>query len=193
MKQTRLIRVGVFVGMMLSSLMGAGLTAQQNKDTVQVPGGLSITDFKGYEDWQSVGPSLTDAANVIRLILANPVMIKAYKAGVPGNGHAFPDGSKIAKIEWVPKKLTDAPFSAAAPDTVPGDLKEVEFIEKDSKKFPDTHGWGYAAFKYDPKTDLFAPVDSTDKPPQGHDATCGAGCHALVPKKDFIFTDYAKK
>ncbi len=38
----------------------------------KVPGGLAFSEFKGYEDWQAVGPSLTDAANVIRLILANP-------------------------------------------------------------------------------------------------------------------------
>ena len=87
-----------------------------------MPGGLAFSDFKGYEDWQAVGPSQTDAANVIRLILANPVMIDAYKQGVPGNGKPFPEGSKIAKIEWKPKKLTDPPFSANTPDTVPGDL-----------------------------------------------------------------------
>jgi hypothetical protein len=32
------------------------------------------------------------------VILANPVMINAYRAGVPGNGKPFPDGSKMAKI-----------------------------------------------------------------------------------------------
>ncbi len=94
---------------------------KQDKYTLKVPGGLAFSDFKGYEDWQSVGPSLTDAANVIRLIVANPVMIDAYKQGVPGNGKPFPEGSKIAKIEWRPKKLTDPPFSANTPDTVPGD------------------------------------------------------------------------
>ena len=89
---------------------------------MKVPNGLAFSEFKGYEDWQAVGPSQTDAQNVIRLILANPVMIDAYKEGVPGNGKPFPEGSKIAKIEWRPKKLTDPPFSASTPDTVPGDL-----------------------------------------------------------------------
>jgi hypothetical protein len=32
-------------------------------------------------------------------------MIGAYRAGIPGNGKAFPDGSKMAKIHWNPKKM----------------------------------------------------------------------------------------
>src|SRR5580704_15437636 len=114
------------------AVMSGWAIAAQDKYTVKVPDGLGFSEFKGYEDWEAVGPSLTDATNVIRLIAANPVMIAAYKKGVPGNGQPFPDGSKIAKIEWKPKKLIDPPFSATTPDTVPGDLVGVEFIEKDS-------------------------------------------------------------
>ena len=98
-----------------------GARDKQDKYTLKVPGGLAFSEFEGYEEWQAVGPSLTEAANVMRLIVANPVMIDAYKEGVPGNGKPFPDGSKIAKIEWKPKKITDPPFSANTPDTVPGD------------------------------------------------------------------------
>jgi hypothetical protein len=167
--------------------------AAQDKYTVKVPGGLGFADFKGYEDWQCVGPSLTDAQHVIRVILANPVMIKAYREGLPGNGKPFPDGSKIVKIEWIPKKITDAPFSLNTADTVPGDLKEVEFIEKDTKRFPDGHGWGYAVFNYDPTTDKFSPATTADRPPQGNDAKCGVTCHNLAAAKDYIFTEYRKR
>jgi hypothetical protein len=52
----------------------------------------------------------------------------------------------------------DPPFSASIPDTVPGDLSEVEFIEKDSKRFADTHGWGYAMFDYDAASGTFKPA-----------------------------------
>jgi Cytochrome P460 len=97
-----------------------------------------------------------------------PGHIKAYRAGVPANSKAFPDGSKIAKIEWQPRKILDAPFSAATPDTRP--LTEVEFIEKDSKRFADTRGWGYGAVKCDAVSDTFTPVTLADKPPQRNDA-----------------------
>jgi hypothetical protein len=170
-------------------------TAQEKQDkyTLQVPGGLSFSEVKGYEDWQVVGPSLTDAANVIRVIVANPVMIKAYREGIPGNGKPFPDGSKIVKLEWKPKKITDPPFSSNTPDTVPGDLEQVEFIVKDSKRFSDTHGWGYSMFVYDPASGTFAPATKASKPPVDHDAKCGAACHELAASKDYIFTSYPKR
>jgi Cytochrome P460 len=167
--------------------------AEQDKYSVKVPGGLAFSEFRGYEDWQVVGPSETDAQNVIRVILANPQMIKAYREGVPANGKPFPDGSKIAKIEWTPKKLTAAPFSVSSPDTVPDILKEVEFIVKDAKRFPDGHGWGYAVFNYNPTSDTFTPATSADRPPQGNDARCGVACHNLAAAKDYIFTPYLKR
>ena len=173
--------------------MGGWAIAAQDKYTVQVPNGLSFADFRGYEDWQAVGPSHTDATNVMRLIVANPVMINAYKNGIPDNGKPFPEGSKIAKIEWRPKKVTAPPFSASAPDTVPGDLAAVEVIEKDSKRFPDTHGWGYATFDYDAVAGTFTPATEASKPPQGHNAKCGAACHQLAASKDYIFNSYAKR
>ena len=176
----------------LAALVGLALAAQ-DKYTLKVPNGLAFSDFRGYEDWQVVAPSQTDAGKVIRVILGNPVLIKAYREGIPANGKPFPDGSKIAKIEWQPKQLTGAPFSAKTPDTVPGPLTEVEFIEKDTKRFADSNGWGYVAFKYDAASDKFTPVTLADKPPQGNDAKCGAACHKLAAAKDYIFTDYPKR
>jgi hypothetical protein len=195
MKKTTLFGVVVIVALVLIVLGGRSSAGQnkQDKYTLQIPGGLAFSEIKGYEQWQVVGPSFTEAAKVLRVIVANPVMIKAYQEGTPGNGKPFPDGSKIVKIEWRPKKLTDPPFSANTPDTVPGDLAEVEFIVKDSKKFPDTHGWGYAMFDYDAASGTFAPATLASKPPVGHDAKCGAACHEIAASKDYIFTAYPKR
>jgi len=112
-------------------------------------------------------------------MVANPTMIDAYRAGVPGNGGSFPDGSKIAKIEWKPKKNTEAPFFVRVPDI----LQDVFFIEKNSKKFPDTKGWAYAAFDYDSASHTFKP-DPTGV------VSCGFACHSGVAAKDYIFTAY---
>ena len=49
------------------------------------------------------------ANELLNVIVANPVMINAYRAGIPGNGKPFPDGSKSAKIQWRPKKSAEAP------------------------------------------------------------------------------------
>jgi hypothetical protein len=181
----------------LSVLVVLGFASQdqfsQDKYSVKVPNGLAFSEFRGYEDWQVVAPSHTDATNVMRVMVANPVMMKAYREGIPANGKPFPDGSKMAKIEWRPRKITEAPFSEKAPDTVPGPLTEVEFIEKDSKRFADTNGWGYGAFNYDTASNRFTPVTLADKPPQGNDAKCGAACHQLASKKDYVFTDYPRR
>ena len=188
--------VGVALVALVIALVGGNSSSAQDKQdkyALQIPGGLSFSEIRGYEQWQVVGPSLTEAANVIRVIVANPVMIKAYEEGVPGNGKPFPDGSKIVKLEWRPKTITDPPFSAKTPDTVPGDLTEVEFIVKDSKRFSDTHGWGYAMFDYNAATGTFAPATAASKPPVKNDAKCGAACHELAGSKDYIFSAYPKR
>jgi hypothetical protein len=161
--------------------------ASTDEDSVRVPGGLAFSDFKGYQDWQTVAVSQTESAMAV--ILANPVMIEAYRSGVPGNGKPFPDGSKIAKIHWKPTQSKDSP----SPATVPGELQNVDFIEKDSKRFADSGGWGYAAFNYDAASDAFTPATAADTPPQQNDAKCGFTCHTIVQAKDYIFTAYRKR
>ena len=64
--------------------------AAQDRFTVAVPGGLSFAEFRGYESWQYVAVSAT--GDGVKVIAANPAMIEAYRAGVPGNGKPFPDG-----------------------------------------------------------------------------------------------------
>jgi hypothetical protein len=175
------------------SVFSVLLLAGQDKYTLQVPNGLAFSEFRGYEDWQAVGPSQTDAQKVLRIMLANPVMINAYRAGVPGNGQPFPDGSKMAKIVWKEKEITTAPFSASTPDTVPGTLEDVEFMEKDSKRFADSGGWGWAVFEYDAASNTFRPGTLADKPPQGNDAKCGFACHTIAKNNNYIFTAYPKR
>ncbi len=123
------------------------------------------------------------------VILANPVMIDAYQAGVPGNGKPFPDGSKMVKVHWAPKKSETAP----GPTAVPGTLQNVDFMVKDSKRFADSGGWGWAAFEYDAASNTFRPGTSADQPPQANDAKCGFACHTIVKIRDYVFTDYGKR
>jgi hypothetical protein len=160
--------------------------AAQDRYTLKVPNGLAFSEFRGYEAWQIV--SISQDGNLIAAILANPVMIKAYVAGVPGNGKPFPDGAKMAKIHWNPKKLETFPAA-----TVPGTQHDVDFMVKDSKRFADSGGWGWAVFDYDAASRTFTPGTLTDKPPQGNDAKCGFACHTGVKTKDYVFTEYATR
>jgi hypothetical protein len=176
------VRVIVFVGIVLS-VVAALAMAEDDKYSMKVPNGLSFSEFKGYEAWQMV--SISQNGEHVAAILANPVMIKAYLAGTPSNGRPFPDGSKMAKIHWTPKKLETFPSA-----TVPGAQDDVDFMVKDSKRFADSGGWGYAVFDYDVASDKFTPGTLSGKPPQGNDARCGFACHTSVKTRDYVFTDY---
>jgi hypothetical protein len=158
----------------------------QDKNAVKVPGGLAFSEFKGYEGWQVV--SVSHNARAIAVIVGNPTMIQAYQAGIPANGKPVPDGARMAKIHWVPKQN---PFFPDA--TVPGDQHDVDFMVKDSKRFGNIGGWGYGAFRYDPKTDTFTPATTADQPPQANDAKCGVSCHTIAKSRDFVFTEYGHR
>jgi hypothetical protein len=168
---------GVAVAAMLAIAGGNALSA--DKYSVRVPDGLTFSEFRGFEDWAAVGVS--QARDLIEVIVANPVMIKAYRAGVPGNGKPFPDGSKMAKIHWTTKKGTEPGNTATMPDA----LHDIDFMVRDSKRFSKTGNWGYAQFNYDSATDTFTPL--------GTGSACGYACHTGVKDRDYVFTAYGKR
>jgi hypothetical protein len=168
------------------AVLGDKTFSAQDKYSVRVPNGLAFSEFRGYETWQLV--SISQDGSLVAAILANPVMVKAYSAGVPENGKPFPDGAKMAKIHWSPKKMETFPLA-----TVPGTQHDVDFMVKDSKRFADSGGWGYAVFEYDAASDRFTPGTLADKPPQGNDAKCGFACHTTVKTRDYVFTAYGHR
>jgi hypothetical protein len=174
------------VALGVAGLGGRAISAQ-DKYTVQVPNGLAFSEFRGYEDWAVVAISANNGK--IAVILGNPQMINAYKNGAPGNGKTIPDGAKMAKIHWLPKKQEDYPGQP----TIPGVQHDASFMVKDSKRFADSGGWGWAAFEYDAASETFRPGTQADSPPQEHDAKCGFACHTLVQNRDYVFTEYGKR
>jgi len=170
------------------TVLGGISLAQQDRYTLKVPGGLAFSEFRGYEDWAVVATSQSANLKLVAVILANPEMIEAYKAGIPGNGKLFPDGARMAKIHWTPK------MNQYFPDTtVPGTLHDVDFMVKDSKRFPDSGGWGYAVFDYNTASDTFTPGTTAGTPPQGNDAKCGFACHTIAKNRDYVFTEFQKR
>jgi hypothetical protein len=166
--------------------IGAAFSAQ-DRYTLKVPNGLAFSEFKGYETWETI--SISHNGDKVAVILGNPAMIDAYKAGIPENGKPFPEGAKMAKIHWTGKKNETAPGQPL----VPGTLHDIDFMVKNSKRFADSGGWGYAAFEYENASGTFRPGTTADQPPQANDAKCGFGCHTVVTKRDYVFTEYAKK
>jgi hypothetical protein len=181
-KRTR-IPPTIAVVALLAALGGVALAAQ-DRYTLQVPGGLAFSEFRGYDEWQTI--AVSQNGPLIETILGNQAMIDAYKAGIPGNGKPFPDGAKMAKIHW---KAVKNPAEPGDP-IVPGALDDVDLMAKDAKRFADSGGWGYGVFEYDAATETFRPGDLSDKPPQANDAKCGFACHTIVAAKDYVFTAY---
>lgn len=186
-----LITLGLFLG---HRAAGAAAKASDSSDMpahdkygLKIPGGLAFSEFKGYEDWPVV--AISQNGGLIAVILANRMMIDAYRAGTPGNGKPFPDGSRMAKIHWNPKKSEAEPGQP----TVPGTQHDVDFMVKDSKRFADSGGWGWAEFEYERSSDSFRAGTTADNPPQANDAKCGFACHTIVKSRDYVFTDYGKR
>jgi hypothetical protein len=183
--KSRVIKLS-FTAALATLAIGAAISAQ-DRNTLKVPNGLAFSEFKGYETWETI--SLSHNGDKLAVILGNPAMIAAYKAGIPENGKPFPDGARMAKIHWNAKKNETAPGQPL----VAGTLHDVDFMVKDSKRFSDSGGWGYGAFEYENASGTFRPGTTADQPPQANDAKCGFGCHTIVTKRDYVFTEYAKR
>ena len=176
-KRIAVFTVGLAAGAVLALLVAPGVFAQgqngvQDKDKYSLtsPGGIAFSDFRGYEDWSAVSSARTD--EVLKVIVGNPTIITAYKAGIPGNGQPFPDGSMLVKLQWKPKKSTEAQFAVDVPDV----FTQAFVTEKNSKRFPKSGGWGYAVFNYDAASDKF-----TADPKSLSD--CGNACHTVVRQR----------
>src|SRR4051812_39403519 len=117
----------VAVAVLAAAIATAVYAQVQNADkySLKSPSGIAFSDFRGYEDWSVVSSARTN--EVLKVIVANPAMINAYKAGVPGNSQAFPDGSMIVKLQWKPKKSTEAQFAVDVPDV----FSQAFVMEKD--------------------------------------------------------------
>src|SRR5215470_6039509 len=166
MKRPSKLTMGVAIAVL--TVLGGALVfaADDDKYKLASPSGIAFADFGGYEDWAVVSSTRTD--EVLKVIVANPTMIKAYKSGIPGNGQPFPEGSQIAKLQWNFKKSTEAAFVVDVPDAP----TQAFLIEKDSKRFSTTGGWGYALFNHDKATGkMIADAAKSD---------CGHACHSAV-------------
>jgi hypothetical protein len=193
MKRQHITFVVFAATLVVVGVMGAAQS--QDRFTLKSANGIAFSEFRDYEAWQMIATSEPDDAGgcgtskvgCTKAILGNPTMIKAYRDGFPANGTAVPDGAAMAKIEWLKARNDTAPYGV----TVSGAQTEVSFMLKDSKRFPDTNGWGYATFEYDGDSATFKPA----KPTTASNArSLCHGCHVLGAKaRDFVYTDYAKR
>lgn len=124
-----------------------------------------------WQNWSSIAVSHRTDNNTLRVILGNAVAVKAARSG---NTNPWPDGAILGKVVWKDEQLEN--WKAA---TAPGTFVHAEFMFKDSKKYSDTYGWGWARW-----------VGLEQKPFDKGPQVCTA-CHTPVKDRDWVFTDPA--
>jgi len=130
----------------------------------------------GYRQWTHVksmvinqGHPLYDAFGGIHHLYANQKAEQGYKTG------KFADGSVIAF------DLLEA--NAADNAVQEGARKVLGVMHKDARKYQDTGGWGFEAFKGDSKTDRAVGKNA---------ASACFQCHTAQKSKDFVFSTFRK-
>lgn len=138
--------------------------------------GSSKVDYpEGYRDWTHVkmlilepGHTLYESFGGIHHIYANKKALEGYKAG-----NKFKDGSVI---------VFDLLETLAADNAIAeGNRKVVGVMQKDSKKFKETGGWGFEGFKGDTRERVVADMYSD----------CFS-CHSSEKDNDYVFSKYRK-
>lgn len=147
----------------------AGISIASAIEVRPAPNGITLPD--GYKDWRIIGASHRIDNNTLRIIFGNDVAIDAARAG---KTNPWPDGTILGKTVW-----KDTMHEAWEKAVVPGEFVHAEFMLKDSGKWADTGGWGFARWK------------GRDQEPYGKDATFVQecfGCHTPVKDNDYVFT-----
>jgi len=126
----------------------------------------------GWQDWSTIAVSHRTDNNTLRVILGNKVAVKAARSG---QTNPWPDGAVLGKVVWKDTQLEN--WQEA---TVPGNFVHAEFMFKNSKKYADTYGWGWARW-----------VGSDQSPFNKGTQVC-TSCHIPVKDRDWVFTDPAQ-
>jgi cytochrome c2 len=150
----------------------ARLTAKpgQLSTTTEKPvalNGVAYTD--DYKNWEVISATNRFDNGTMRIIYGNAITVKAIKEN---KINPWPEGSVIVKVVW--NKLPEDKNG----EVRTGDFNNAQFMVKDSKKFKDTEGWGFARFST-PK--LLAYGKNV-----GFATEC-INCHQLASKTGFVF------
>ena len=158
----------------------AGSDTKARADGKEARHVIVTTIPRGYRDWKFVSAAHeAGALNDIRVVIGNDKAIKAYREGQP-----FPEGAIVGRVAWkmVPSDENNRAFGQEQ-SFVPGEAPDwyLQFMEKDTRKYAATGGWGYSNF------------DKNLKPLTDEKVMYSCfTCHKAVESRDYIFTKYAR-
>lgn len=132
--------------------------------------GIMFDDFKDFpEKWKLVTVRYRLDSKELRLIYANTKAWDGLKKLKP----KYEDGAIFGKVAFVAE-----PDPAFASSLTPHGVKRYQLMVKNSKKYSETDGWGYALFNED--GGLF------NEDVKIKTMACAA-CHRIVPERDYVF------
>ncbi len=160
----KVIKISLTVlAMLLSSVATAVADAPEPSNHIDYP--------VGWQTWSVIAVSHRTDNNTSRVILGNPIAVEAARAD---KVDPWPDGAILGKIVWKDRQLKD--WKAA---TAPGEFVHAEFMFRDSKKYSETYGWGWARW-----------LGQEQKPFTEGGKSC-ITCHTPVKNRNWVFTDPA--
>src|SRR5215472_6793232 len=134
---------GALAAAAMAGVVGCMIPACGRADGEAAPNGVTIP--AGYRDWKLISVAHEEGSlDDLRAILGNEVAIRASREGkLP-----YPDGTIIARLAWnyVPLEESEKAFGRLQSFVAGAPKNGVQFMVKDSKKYPSTGGWGFAQF-----------------------------------------------
>jgi hypothetical protein len=125
----------------------------------------------GWQQWASIAVSYRTDNKTLRVILGNDVAVTAARSE---QTNPWPDGAILGKVVWKETQLEN--WKAAI---VPDQFVHAEFMFKDSEKYTDTYGWGWARWV------------GTEQEPFNKGPQVCISCHTPVKDRDWVFSDPA--
>lgn len=168
------------LAVVIASAGFAALVSAQSSDGEAAPiYGVKLPD--GYRDWKLISVAQENGQNNdIRAILGNEIAIKAYRE----NQRPFPDGAVIARLAWRYESSPRNDSVFPSPQSfVAGAPTNVQISVKDSRRYPQTAGWGYGQFENGLPTKNIAAMQSC--------FACHAKLETLETRADYVFTHYS--
>jgi hypothetical protein len=122
------------------------------------------------ETWPLITSRYRKDTEEIRLVYGNRAAVKALSEG----RHEFPDGTVFVKYGYA---TADDPLFASS--AVPQGVRRMQVMVRDSRKYADTDGWGYALFIGDKVSPEW----------NEHAAKACMACHRLAASRGEVFSE----
>lgn len=133
--------------------------------------GIHFKQYANFEKkWKLVTVRYRNDNRELRFVYANSIAWNAINKGIK----KYPEGSVFAKVAYLTQ-----PDPAFESSLGPSESRRFQYMVKDSKKYKEHNGWGYA---------LFNSYGEVNPEPIEQQVNACASCHNVIPERDYVFS-----